>query len=159
MVGQAQCVCVGRIFPGALSAGGFFIPFQNIQLIVAAHIVFGIFGTIFAPSLSMVADAVDYEELRSGVRTDGTAYATYTLAVKLGNALGGGLFLLVIDLFGYVPNAVQTPTAMFGINLVVNMIPGILLMLSALVCMMWRMTDRQADEIRLQLKQRGAANR
>ena len=95
---------------------------------------------------------MDYEELRSGVRTDGTAYATYTLAVKLGNALGGGLFLLVIDLFGYVPNAVQTPTAMFGINLVVNMIPGILLMLSALVCMMWRMTDRQADEIRLQLK-------
>lgn len=156
-LGKRNVFALGAFFQGVSLLGVFFIPFQNIQLIVAAHIVFGIFGTIFAPSLSMVADAVDYEELRSGVRTDGTAYATYTLAVKLGNALGGGLFLLVIDLFGYVPNTVQTPTAMFGINLVVNLIPGILLMLSALVCMMWRMTDQQADEIRLQLKQRGAA--
>lgn len=132
----------------------FFTPYENTQVIIIAHVVFGIFNMGFAPSLSMVSDAVDYQDLRSGIRTDATAFATYNLSVKLGNALGGGVFVLIMGLFGYVANQAQTETAMFGINLVVNLIPAILFLLAGLVSLLWRMSDKEADSIRAQIQDR-----
>ncbi len=49
----------------------------------------------FPISLSLVADSVDYQELKSGVRTDGTAYATYGLATKIGNAIGASVGIML----------------------------------------------------------------
>ena len=102
-------------------------------------------------TLSMVADSVDYMELKTGIRTDGTAYATYGLATKLGNALGGSIGVLLLSAFGYVANAQQTATALKGINIVVNLIPALLFIGAALLCLLWRMTDEQADDIRIAL--------
>ena len=132
----------------------FLTPFQNIGAIIAAHVVFGIFNMGFAPSLSMMSDAVDYQDLRTGVRTDGTAFATYNLAVKLGNAVGGGLFVLVMGAFGYVANQAQSKAALGGINLVVNLIPAILFLLAGISSLLWRISDKQADEVRAQIEAR-----
>ena len=57
-------------------------PFDNMKMVLAGDIIFGLFNVGFPMSLSMVADSVDYMELKTGVRTDGTAYATYGLATK-----------------------------------------------------------------------------
>lgn len=67
----------------------------------------------FPMSLSMVADSVDYMEDRTGIRTDGTAYATYGLATKLGNA-------------------------------------------ACLICLLWKLSDKDADAIRARLEKQHA---
>ena len=105
-------------------------------------------------TLSMMSDSVDYMDLKSGVRTDGTAYATYGLATKIGNALGGSVGVILLASFGYVANQQQTVAAMKGINLVVNLIPAILYILASLCCLFWKMSDKDADEIRKKLKVR-----
>jgi len=71
-------------------------------------------------------------ELKAGVRTDGTAYATYGLATKIGNALG----VMALGAFGYVANAEQTVGALKGINIVVNLIPAICYIVAAGLCLL-----------------------
>ena len=91
-------------------------PFDNLTMVLIGDWIFGIFNIGFAYSLSMVADSVDYMEWKTGVRTDGTAYATYGLATKVGNAIGGSVGILLLKAFGYVANAEQTASAMKGIK-------------------------------------------
>lgn len=132
----------------------YFAPFDNMTMVLAGCWIFGLFNVGFPMTLSMVSDSVDYMELKTGIRTDGTAYATYGLATKLGNALGGAVGVLLLGSFGYVANAQQTPEAMRGINMVVNLLPAILFFLSAAACLLWRMSDKDADDIREQLRRK-----
>lgn len=129
----------------------YLIPFDNIAMIIAASCLFGLFNFAMPLSLSMVADSVDYMDYKSGVRTDGTAYATYGLATKLGNAIGGAAGVVLLAAFGYVANAQQTPETMQGINIVVNLVPAILYFLATLALLLWTMSDKEADEIREKL--------
>lgn len=130
----------------------FAAPFDNMKMVIAGDVIYGLFNVGFPMTLSMVADSVDYMELKTGVRTDGTAYATYGLATKIGNAIGASVGVILLSAFGYVANQQQTPQAMTGINAVVNLIPAILFVVAALCCLLWRMSDKDADEIRAQLK-------
>lgn len=126
-------------------------PFDNMTMVMVGNVIFGLFNIGMPMTLSMVADSVDYMELKTGVRTDGTAYATYGLATKLGNALGGALGVLIMAAFGYVANAQQTPEALRGINITVNLIPAILFLVAAALCFLWNMSDKDADDIRAKL--------
>ena len=130
----------------------YFAPFDNITMVLVGCWIFGLFNVGFPMTLSMVADSVDYMELKTGIRTYGTAYATYGLATKVGNAIGGSIGVLLLAAFGYVANAEQTVEAMNGINIVVNLIPAILFILGAAACLLWDMSDKDADEIREKLK-------
>ncbi len=130
----------------------YFAPFDNVTMVLVGCWIFGLFNVGFPMTLSMVADSVDYMELKTGIRTDGTAYATYGLATKVGNAIGGSIGVLLLAAFGYAANADQTVEAMNGINIVVNLIPAILFILGAAACLLWDMSDKDADEIREKLK-------
>lgn len=129
-------------------------PFDNMKMVLAGDVIFGLFNVGFPMTLSMVADSVDYMELKTGVRTDGTAYATYGLATKFGNAVGGAFGIVIMSAFGYVANAEQTPAALKGINFTVNLLPAILFLVAAAACLLWRMSDKDADEIREKLRER-----
>ena len=136
----------------------FLAPFDNMTMVMAGNVIFGLFNVGMPMTLSMVADSVDYMDLKRGVRTDGTAYATYGLATKLGNALGGALGVLVMAAFGYVANAEQTAGALRGINMTVNLFPALLFLAATVCCLLWDMSDKDTDEIRAKLHERNAAN-
>lgn len=152
--GKRNCLMVSGIIQGIALLIIYLAPFDNIRMVLIGDCIFGLFNIGFPLSLSMVADSVDYMEYKAGVRTDGTAYATYGLATKLGNALGGAVGVLLLSAFGYVANAEQTTEALKGINIVVNLIPAVLLFLASLACLLWNMTDKEADEIREKLKEK-----
>ena len=130
-------------------------PFENMKMVILGDCIFGIFNVGFPMTLSMVADSVDYMELKSGVRTDGTAYATYGLATKLGNAIGGAVGVPLIFYFGYKAGAAdQSVQALSGINSVTNLIPAVLFVIAALLCLLWKMSDQDADKIRVRLAEK-----
>lgn len=127
----------------------FTIPFENIKMIIVAHVVFSVVGFGFPSSLSMVADAVDYQDLKTNVRSDGVAYAFYGLATKVGNAFGGSIGVMLMAAFGYVAGADVTASAQNGINMAANLIPGICFVAAGVIpWIFWKMTDKEADEIR-----------
>ncbi|MBO0452640.1 MFS transporter [Enterococcus sp. MJM16] len=152
--GKIKMLAIPLVVQGIALLIIYFADFDNLPLIVFGHILFGLFNMGAPITLSMIADAVDYQELKTGIRTDGTAYATYGLATKLGNAIGASVGLIIMGYFGYQANAQQTPEALQGINLVTNLLPAFLFFAAAGLCFFWKMSDSDADTIRKQLDER-----
>lgn len=153
-LGKRNALLLGMLIQGAGLLIVYLSPFDNMTMIIAGHVVFG-FGSFGAPiMLSMVADSVDYQDLKTGVRTDGTAYATYGLASKAGNAIGAAVGVMLLSAFGYVANQQQSAEVMGGINMVVNLLPAICFAIGAVICLFWKMSDADADEIRRKLAER-----
>lgn len=132
----------------------FAVPFDNLPLVIVGHVLFAIFGFGFPSTLSMVADSVDYQDLKTGVRSDGTAFAMYGLATKIGNAIGGSVGVLLLAAFGYVANQTVTASVQSGINTVTNLIPGLFFVAAGMITLFWKMTDKEADEIREKISER-----
>ena len=153
-IGKRNVLMYSLALQGLCLLGLYFTPFDNLTMVIVITVIFGLLNIGFPMTLSMVADSVDYMELKSGVRTDGTAYATYGLATKLGNALGAAVGVMLLAAFGYVAGAEQTERALHGINIVVNMLPGILFLGAAACCLLWNISDEEADDMRRQLKER-----
>jgi Na+/melibiose symporter-like transporter len=82
----------------------------------------------------MIADVADFSEWKTSRRATGFMYAGILFALKAGLSLGGALSAWVIDAYGYVPNAAQTPRALLGIRLGASVYPAILLGV-VLVCL------------------------
>lgn len=136
----------------------YFAPFDNLPLIIVGHCIYGLFNCGFPIELAMVADCVDFQQYRTGKRNDGSYYAVYGLATKLGNAIGSGVGVIIISAFGYVANAEQTAATQAGINFTVNLLPAILLVAGAiLLIILWNKSDADFDGYRAVLKERETA--
>lgn len=134
----------------------YFTPFDKLTLIIIESGLVGFFNVSFPCSLSLLGDAIDYNEYKTGIRNDGIAYATYGLAQKLGNAIGSSVGILLLGAFGYVANTQQTPEALQGMNLVVNLMPAIIFFLTAIYAFSWKLKDSEADEVREKLHLKNA---
>ena len=155
ILGKKNLLCLSSICMAIGLLVIYFAPYQNRTMIILGSVIYGITSLGFPISLSMLADSIDYMEDKTGVRTDGTAYATYGLATKIGNAIGGSVGVLIMAAFGYVAGAeVQTEEALRGINTTVNLLPAIVLIIAAICTMFWKLSDKEADEIRERLHKR-----
>ncbi len=155
--GKKRVFIVSAIVNGIGLLIMYLAPYDNMTMIIIGDVIFGLFNVAFPLSLSMVADSVDYMDHKTGVRSDGTAYATYGLATKVGNAIGGSAGVIMLSAFGYVANAQQTVKTLNGINMAVNLIPAILYFFVAFFLLFWKMSDDEADKIREELSARRQA--
>lgn len=76
---------------------------------------------------SIIPDAIEVDELKTGERHEGMFYSLVTLASKVANSIAVPLALAVLDISGYIPNATTQPASTItGIRLVVGPIPALL---------------------------------
>jgi Na+/melibiose symporter-like transporter len=84
----------------------------------------------YAPTIpliwAMFADVADYSEWKTGRRTTGVVFATILFGLKTGLSIGGFAAGWLLSGYGYIPNAVQTPTALEGIRMTISIYPSIL---------------------------------
>ncbi|HHD7473827.1 TPA: MFS transporter [Klebsiella oxytoca] len=119
----------------------YFSPFDNLTMVFIGCSIFGLFNVGFPLTLSMVADSVDYMEGKTGIRTDGTAYATYGLAVKFGAVVGNSVGILLLGYYGYIANSTQSNETLIGMNIVVNLLPAVLFCIAASTLFLWDMKE------------------
>ena len=74
----------------------------------------------------MYADCADYGEWKSGRRTTGLVFSTVLFAQKMGLAIGAGLAGIILGIFGFVANEMQSEEALFGIRFMFSIIPAML---------------------------------
>jgi GPH family glycoside/pentoside/hexuronide:cation symporter len=90
---------------------------------------------------AFITDVLDYQELRSGRRDDGTVYAVYSWARKLGQALAGGLSGWVLGVIGYQASTgeavEQTDRTLEGIYAFSTVVPGVIFLVVAAVLAFW----------------------
>lgn len=104
---------------------------------------------------AMFADTVDYAEWKTGVRSTGIIYSATSFGVKMGQGLGGALGAMVMALGHYVPNAVQSPSALAAIHFNFGWSVVIALAILAILLFFYPV-DRVYPQIQAELEARGS---
>lgn len=106
-------------------------------------------GGVLLMGQSILPDAIDWDCRRSGVRREGLYAGAYSLVEKSAMALGPLLVGLILQGFGFDPQAakagiVQTEVAVTGVYLGAAVLPALLYALSTVPLLFYRI-DEHAD--------------
>ena len=128
MFGKKEASAVGCFVAGAASIILYFMHVESMWLFIIistlGYIGFGFFNLVI---WSFITDVIDDQEVKTGKREDGTIYAIYSFARKVGQAAAGGLGGFALAMTGFDESVqVQTEEVVDGIYNVATLYPGIL---------------------------------
>jgi len=104
---------------------------------------------------SMIADVIDYDELQTGQRREGSFSACQSWISKVGIALGVGASGWILQFTGFdAKHPVQTDHAIFMIRILLSSIPVTGLLLALLSLSRFELTEARMKEIRTALEAR-----
>lgn len=104
---------------------------------------------------STIADVVDYDELETGQRREGSFSACQSWISKVGIALGVGASGWILQFTGFDSKlSVQTDHAIFMIRILLSGIPVIGLVIALVAILRFPLTETRMNEIRAQLEAR-----
>jgi len=154
--------------------------FGNKNVFIASSIISGIFFVLiylpaannlvliyifnvlakmaYAPAVpllwTMLADVADYGEWKTGRRSTGLVFSAAVFAQKAGWGIGAAFVGIILSLFNYVANQVQSPESITGIKILVSIIPGILYMSCAIFMIFYKIDAKLTDTMKIDLDAR-----
>lgn len=96
----------------------------------------------------LVGDSLEYGAWKLGKRQEGVAASLLSFGVKLSTAISGAAGVLLLGAVGYVANAEQTAATKQGINIIVNLVPFIIGVLSILPMIGYKLNPEKIAAIR-----------
>lgn len=141
------------------SVGLFFMPFDQMMITTLAFALLNLINGIGTPiSWSMMADAEDYGEWKTGERNTGMAFSGNLFFLKVGLAVAGGLIGMMLAIGGYEAGVEeQSASAVLAITLMMTLIPALITLLLAGAIWRFRLDDTRMDAIRTDLETRRSA--
>lgn len=135
----------------------FMSPETPFWLILLLCIMAGI-GVSAAQTLpwSIIPDAIEWEEWKTGERREGMFYSLITLLGKVGMAIAQPVGLLILQLANFQEGqgVVQPASALLGIRLVIGVLPALLLLSGILMAILYPLSRQQHHKIVEELKLR-----
>lgn len=133
----------------------FMTGYKNVILV---FIFLAITQTLYSatgPIISaMLAETVEYSEVKTGKRCEAIVFGGQTFASKVAIAVAGATTGLVLSLIGYQANAVQSQTTLIGIFVIVSIIPAIASLLRLLVLIKYDYTETEFHKCQMILEKR-----
>jgi GPH family glycoside/pentoside/hexuronide:cation symporter len=111
------------------------------------------FASHYVAPWAMVPDSIEYGFSVSGKRNEGVYYSVWTFVIALGGALAGFLVGQGLDLFGYVPNVLQTAQSMLGIRLLIGILPAIFIIAANIVLALYPLNKKRYEQVLLKIKE------
>jgi len=105
---------------------------------------------------SIQADAIDWDELRTGERKEGAYFAAWAFAAKGSGALAAALVGVALSAIGFVPNAEQSESAKEGLRLLAALAPAVLYALGIALFLGFRLGEAEHARIHAELVRRRA---
>jgi sugar (glycoside-pentoside-hexuronide) transporter len=130
----------------------FLLPNSGIPTLLAISAVCGFCNSASGVCYGLVGDSLEYGDWKLGRRQEGVAASMLSFGVKIATAICGSAGVLLLAAAGYVPNAEQTEAAKMGINVVVNLVPFIIGVISLIPMFFYKLTPAKVEEIRTDLE-------
>jgi sugar (glycoside-pentoside-hexuronide) transporter len=112
-------------------------------------------GVAMAIPFSVLSDSVDYGEWRNGIRAAGLLTAIgAAFCLKAGSGIGGALSAWILARTGYVPNIVQSASALRGIRASFIWLPAVAYLLASVPVLFYHRYERLEPRIREELEER-----
>jgi sugar (glycoside-pentoside-hexuronide) transporter len=141
-----RALMVGSSLAGAvLYVAMYLVGFASIAAIVAFIFLTGLtLGVFLVVQATMIADAVDDAERRTGIRNDGVSFATLTFVSKIMSALAVLVFGLFVAVAGYQADAEVTPEMQNTVFAAITLVPALSCLVSAVPFAFVRLPRRPA---------------
>jgi GPH family glycoside/pentoside/hexuronide:cation symporter len=133
-------------------------PSTGLGLILFLCVLAGIgVGAAHVLPWSIIPDAIEWGELKTGERHEGMFYSLITLSQKVASSFAIPLSLLVLSATGYIPNSAEQPaSAIMGIRIVTGPIPAALLCIGILFAALYPLGRESYTQITRELESRRA---
>jgi len=135
---------------------------QNVWVYVAlttlSYVALGVFTMV---SWALITDVIDHQELLTGVREDGSIYALYSFARKLGQAASAGLTGFLLSAIGYSQETAFDPGVVGGIYNIATLLPAAGFAALAAILFFWyplRKTLVESNVLELRRRHEGGEN-
>ena len=136
--GKAEISIVSNMFAAIVCAVLFFIRPENVWVYIAFQALcwlgLGVFSMI---NWALITDVIDYSELKNGIREDGSVYAMYSFARKMGQAASAGLSGVLLGMIGYTQETAFDADVVEGIFDISTLVPGAGFLILSLVLWFW----------------------
>ena len=141
--GKAEISAVSNLFAAAVCVTIFFLRPKSVWVYIALQLLcwlgLGVFSMV---SWALITDVIDNAQLQNGVREDGSIYALYSFARKLGQAAAAGASGWLLTAIGYNAEAArqgvgQTPAVLDGIFNIATLVPATGFFLLAVILWFW----------------------
>ena len=152
--GKAEISVFSNLLAALICILLFFIRPQNVWVYVGVNLFswlgLGVFAMV---SWALITDVIDYSEIKNGVREDGSIYALYSFARKIGQAAAAGLTGLFLTMIGYekVEGAPLSEAVKEGIFNISTVIPALGFILLSLVLWFWYPLHKREVEKNVQI--------
>ncbi len=138
-----QLMISSTLVASVLYLGMYLAGFANLVALLVfiflTGLTLGIFGVV---QTTMIADAVDDVERRTGVRNDGISFSTLTFVAKIMNALAVLVFGSFIVLARYQAGVVVTPHMRQIVWAAIALVPAVSCLVSAVPFAFYRLGSR-----------------
>jgi sugar (glycoside-pentoside-hexuronide) transporter len=160
--GKVRLWMFAMVLTGVSFGAMFALPFldgllaKSIYISVAAvfaGLAAGCGGTL---SPSVQGDVIDYDELTTGERKEGSYFAAWNFVYKGGMGVMLLLTGFVLQYSGFVPNQPQTMTVQIAMVTLYGLFPLVCYLVGALLFSRFKLDETAHAEIRAQLDQRAA---
>ena len=138
--GKAELAAAANLFAGLVSVATYVLRPESVWIFVGLQTLgwmgLGLFSMV---SWALITDVIDDSEIQNGVREDGSIYAMYSFARKMGQAAAAGVSGWLLTLIGYVPGAAggQAPQVLRGIFAIATLVPALGFVLLSAVLWLW----------------------
>ena len=160
-LGLEKLIRVSLLIGGAI-CGCLFVLHMVMDVPPLLHgIILGIGSGMAMVSIQMqwglVGEAIDYNELVTGKRTEGSIYGTFNLSRRIGQTIGQGFALYGLAWIGYDGTAaVQAAGTVMGLKVLCVLVPAVFILGSwAAFKFVWNITP----ELRAQMAAKKAAQK
>ncbi len=155
-LGERATFIVMAIYGGIITAIAFAIFVAGVTSLIFLLISMFFVGIMYGPhsfmSMVMVADCVDYYELKTGIRAEGMHYSVLSFTMKVTAALNIALGLGLIQLSGYDANAIEITTSTKNIIFfALVLVPGISTLLSMLPIFFYKLSGKEKIKVAIEL--------
>jgi glycoside/pentoside/hexuronide:cation symporter, GPH family len=133
-------------------------PATPISFIVFLCILAGI-GVSAAHVMpwSIIPDAIEYDELKTGERHEGMFYSFISLSQKIASSFAILMVSQVLGVTGYIQNSTQQPaSAILGIRIVIGPLPAFMLCIGILFAILYPLGRERYTKIAQELEERRA---
>lgn len=163
--GKAEVGIVAMFVAGAALLTAFFLKIEDpiIWIVFYAIAMFAVQVFNFL-IWAFITDVIDFQEVRTGARDDGTVYAVYSWARKVGQALAGGLIGVALGIVGFdsvaaAAGEAQTEAVQNGIYMLANLLPGVgCLLVAVALLFLYPLKKKQvAENVRILAERREEA--
>lgn len=147
-IGKTEVSVISSLFAAAVNVVLFFIRPENVWVYAGFQLLSWIgLGMFSMVTWALITDVIDYSELKNGKREDGTVYALYSFARKLGQAASAGLTGFLLEMAGYSAATKAEPAVRQGIFDISVLIPALGFLLLAFILWFWYpLHKKQVDE-------------